>query len=120
MKINNITTIVGTSILGISIILSSFIISSYNFSSKNPDYEAINTSINIVKPLMTINETSEYMNISESQVRKIISTEESILNTSGTYSGMMFPITMIDNEIYVSSAELNEWIKESVQQRKQY
>lgn len=47
---------------------------------------------------MTIQETTKYLNINESQVRTIISTEETMLKTQGSYTGVLFPIFRIGED----------------------
>lgn len=69
---------------------------------------------------MTLQETAEYLNLSESQVKKIISTEQNILNSTNSYSGKMFPFLMIGDVIYVSTDDLQDWIKDAAELRKQF
>jgi len=114
MKHFNLSNIICSVILGIAFITGCFII-------KNPEKPTIsetNKAESLYKPLMTIQETANYLNITEIQVRTIISTEETMLNSTGSYTGMMFPIIRIGNDIYVSTNRLNDWLKEST--RKQY
>ncbi|MEK0316251.1 DNA-binding protein [Cohnella sp. 56] len=122
MKNESFRLLLAATILGVSMIISSVILT-YSKSATNDQTQ----SANIISqeqigsgPLMTIKETSEFMHLTESQIRKIISTEENLLKTSGSYTGKRFPYMTIDNEIYVSTKGLEEWIKESVQQSKQY
>jgi hypothetical protein len=117
LKQFNVSYIICSVILGLSIIVGFLII--------RGDREQINENetkeiVNQYKPLMTIMETAKYLNLTEFQVRTIISTEEEILNNTHTYTGKMFPIIKISNEIYVSTNDLNEWLKDSTSQRKQY
>jgi len=42
------------------------------------------------------------------------------LKTQGAYTGVLFPIIKIGDEIFVSTSVLNDWIKESIQQRKEF
>ena len=114
MKNSNLSNIICSVFLGIAFITGCLIISGNQSSSETIEKENSNP------PLMTIQETADYLNISESQVRAIISFEETILKTSGSYTGKMFPIIKIGNDIFVSSLGLNEWIIESSQQRMQY
>ncbi|MCD9025438.1 helix-turn-helix domain-containing protein [Cohnella silvisoli] len=114
MKQFNFSNVISSVILGIAIIIGCFIFKGDHEKAK------ANEIINSNKPLMTIQETADYLNLSEFQVKTIISSEESMLKASGSYSGMMFPIIKIGNDIYVSANGLNDWLKESTQQRKQY
>ncbi|MCZ8517859.1 MULTISPECIES: helix-turn-helix domain-containing protein [Paenibacillus] len=111
MKSSNFSNIICSVFLAIAFMVGCFIISGGQLSS---------SSNKTYKPLMSIQETADYLNISESQVKAIISSEEKALTTSGSYRGKMLPIIKIGNDIFVSSAGLSEWIKESTEQRKQY
>ncbi|WP_018759008.1 helix-turn-helix domain-containing protein [Paenibacillus terrigena] len=116
MKQLNISAIISSFILGLSIVISGVIISNSGDRELNKD----GTSQKEYKPLMTIKETAEYLNITELQVRTIISSEETMLKTTGTYSSKMFPIFRIGTDIYISTDELKEWLKESTTLRIQY
>ncbi|GIP45569.1 hypothetical protein J45TS6_40280 [Paenibacillus sp. J45TS6] len=112
----NLSNVICSIILGIAIITGCFIIkgSQLSISSATDNNEISN------KALMTIQETAKYLNITESQVHTIISTEETMLKTQGSYTGMLFPIFKIGEDILVSTTLLNDWIKESIQLRKEY
>lgn len=122
MKKESSSLLLAATILGISLIASSFVLAYAKAATKDKTQATDTIAQEQIgsRPLMTIKETSEFMHLTENQVRKIISTEESILKTTGSYTGKMFPYITIDNEIYVSTGELEEWIKQSVQERKQY
>jgi hypothetical protein len=106
-----------STILGVSIIIGCLIV-----RGNHDDLNIKNTKevVNQYKPLMTIKETAEYLNLSEFQVKTIISSEEDMLKNTRTYSGKMFPAIRIGNDTYVSTNDLNEWLKDSTTQRKQY
>lgn len=116
MKQFSLSNVFSAVILGIAIIVGCFIIKGNHATSKSETNGVINSN----KPLMTIQETAEFLNISEIQVKTIISSEETMLKATGSYTGMMFPVIRIGNDIFVSTIGLNDWIKESTQQRKQY
>ncbi|WP_018757198.1 helix-turn-helix domain-containing protein [Paenibacillus terrigena] len=116
MKQLNLSTIISSFILGISIVISGLIIS----NSEQKEVRINEKHQKEYKPLMTIKETSEYLNLSELQVKTIISSEETMLRASGSYTGMMLPIIRIGTDIYISTDELKEWIKQSTTERKQY
>ncbi len=113
-----ITNIICSTIVGISIIAGSLIIRDHREDSTTKESQELVQAT--YKPLMTIEETAEYLNLSEVQIIEIISTEASALEATGSYSGKMFPIIKFENEIYVSTDGLNEWLKEASTQRKQY
>lgn len=115
MKQLNLSSIICSFIIGLSIVTSSVIISNSGDSELNKD----GTSQKEYKPLMTIKETAEYLNITETQVKTIISSEENMLRTTGI-SSKMFPVIRIGTDNYISTDELKEWLKESTTQRLQY
>lgn len=117
MKFKSFSNIICSLIIGISIIVSCVILREYQ---DKPTLDEAKTIENSYKPLMTIAEAAEYLNITEDQVKTIISTEARMLQATGSYTGMMFPIIKIGKDIYVSTDSLGEWLKESSQQRKQY
>ncbi|AIW40941.1 helix-turn-helix domain-containing protein [Paenibacillus sp. FSL M7-0802] len=112
----NLSTIISSFILGLSIVITGLFIS----HSGDRELNKNGTNHKEYKPLMTIKETAGYLNITEPQVRTIISSEENMLETTGSYSGKMFPLIRIGTDIYISTDGLNEWLKESTTQRTQY
>lgn len=111
----NLSNVICSVILGIAIITGCFII-----KESQPSINATKNNEISDKPLMTIQETARYLNITESQVRKIIFTEETMLKRQGSYTGVLFPIIKIADDILVSTSALNDWTKESVQQKKEF
>lgn len=123
MKTFNISSIICSLLLAISIIISSVLIQD---GLKGNDMgglkaNAINhTTSQEIRPLLNIKEASDYLNLTENQIRFIITSEENTLKTMGSYSGKMFPYIKVNNEIFISKADLSEWIKEAASQRKEY
>lgn len=112
MKQLNLSAIICSFLVGLSLVVSSVIIS----QSSDSELKKNGTS---QKPLMTIEETAEYLHITESQVRAIISSEELMLKHKGIDS-MLFPVIRIGNDIFISTDGLQEWLKESVEHRMRY
>lgn len=117
MKFKCFSNIICSIIIGIAIIVSCVILRGYQ---DKPILAETNSLENSYKPLMTIAEAADYLNITEEQVKTIISTEERMLQVTGSYTGMMFPTIKIGEDIYVITDSLSEWLKESSQERKQY
>ncbi len=118
MKQINSSAIISSAIIGLSIVMSSFIVT----GTSGPDAVPVSSaSIPIEnKPLMTIAETAKYLNLTEKQIRTIISSEEQVLKATSSYEGMMFPVIRIEGEIYVGTEELKEWVKQAVSLKKEY
>lgn len=118
MKQFNISSILSATIIGLSIVISSFIVAGINGPDTVPASSA-NMPIED-KPLMNIAETAQYLNLTEKQVRTIISSEAQVLKTTSSYEGMMFPVIRIEGDIYVGTEELKEWVKQAVSLKKEY
>lgn len=117
MKQSNIILLLCSIMLGLSFITGCYLLQEqYNFTKPTVTHEKANEN----KPLMNIKETAEYLSLTELQVKSIITSEERILKQTGSFTGRMFPYIKINNEIFVSRDGLNEWIKESTTQRKEY
>ncbi|MFD1176009.1 helix-turn-helix domain-containing protein [Paenibacillus puldeungensis] len=115
MKQLNLSVVISSFLLGLSIVISSLIIS--NSGDRELNKDKINEKE--YKPLMTIQETAEYLKITESQVKTIISSEDTMLRTSGL-SGKLFPVIRIGTDNYISTEDLKDWLKDSTALRKQY
>jgi len=68
-------------------------------------------NIKIESDVLNLSEVSEYLKMTEEEVKGIILIEEINLNTYGTYTGEMFPYFTVDNKQYFHKEEINEWIK---------
>lgn len=117
MKQFNISLFLSSLILGVSIITGCLLLQE-NFNDK--ELIVTNEITKEPKALLNTKETAEYLNLTEQQVKTIIESENHILSTTNSYHGKMFPYIKIGIEIFVSRDELNEWIKESTTQRKEY
>ncbi|AZN40990.1 DNA-binding protein [Paenibacillus albus] len=71
-------------------------------------------------PVMNLAETAAYLHLTVDEINTIITLEETVLESTGSYTGKMFPYFKIDKEIYVSRDELAAWIKEAATNRMQY
>jgi len=71
-------------------------------------------------PLLNVEQTAEYLNLTKEQVLYIIQSEQKSLSASGSFSGEMFPYFKISDEIYVGRDQLDIWIKDVTIQRREY
>ncbi|MCX7904729.1 MAG: helix-turn-helix domain-containing protein [Caloramator sp.] len=69
--------------------------------------------MNINKKLLTLNEASKYINLSEEEILKIIYEEEKQIITSHGFTGRRFPYLKINDKYYVPKDLLDEWIKDA-------
>ncbi|WNS46653.1 DNA-binding protein [Paenibacillus sp. MMS20-IR301] len=117
MKPFNISLLLSSVVLG-----ASFVTGCYLLAHGQGDREpaAVSAAGSTANPLMTLQEAAEYMNLTEEQVKTIIEFENYTLDLAHSYTGRMFPYIKINNEFLVGRDELDEWIKENTQQRKEY
>ena len=82
-------------------------------SKKNQANEDTNT-------LFDLEELSNYLGMSEEEIKNIMMIEEIMLNQSGHYSGMMFPYFKVDEKYYFYKETIDEWLEEVTTDKKQY
>lgn len=68
-------------------------------------------NVKIESDVLNLSQVSEYLKMTEEEVKGIILIEEIDLNTYGTHTGEMFPYFTVDNKQYFHKEEINEWIK---------
>ncbi|MFS0661392.1 helix-turn-helix domain-containing protein [Niallia alba] len=93
--------------MGISIVLAAFILSDSFLNSAN---NGINKQS--IPDLMTINQLSEYLQISEDSIENIITEddfERAKLSSYDTYK--FIPYLKINNKERFIKSEINEWLK---------
>jgi hypothetical protein len=69
---------------------------------------------------LSLSEAADYLKLSEESIKKIIIQEEQYLKEMGSYSGMMFPYSIVYGEYIFSKHSLDEWVKETTQTRSEY
>lgn len=70
--------------------------------------------------VLGLNEAADYLHLSEEQLIRVINIEKTDLEEDGTFSGMMLPYFTVDGQYYFSKAELDNWLKEVVNEHKEY
>ncbi len=113
MKSINYSNIICSIIIGISIITGSLIVQGFDTDevSNKQDVEMTQS-----KPLMSVKEAAEYLQIPESKVWIIIKAEEGNLATDSK----RFPVVKIESEIYISAIGLDEWLRDLAVLGKEY
>jgi hypothetical protein len=117
MKATHITSIICSLILGISIIIGCVRIAEAN------DYKSlqeVSQESPVDSPLLNVEQAAAYLNVTAEQLNYIIQSEQRTLDTTHTFSGVMFPYFKLNNEIYISKSELTNWIKDITTQRRKY
>ena len=70
--------------------------------------------------VMTLEEASRYLKISEEEIIGIIDTEQENLSKSGSFYGKMFPYFVVNDKTLFYKNEIDLWLKEVVTQKTEY
>lgn len=112
----------GKSMIAASFILGISFIVGCMFLEKNdvPNKEQSDITLGVEKPLLTIEEAADYMQLSVNEIKQIIHSEQTQLTTTGSFSGVMFPYIKVSEKFYISKNELMVWINETSRERREY
>lgn len=114
-----ISSIISSLIIGISIVAASFILQGTEGSKSVPAVTDEAYLVQSESPLMTLEQTAEFLNLTEYQVKNIISAENAVRG-EGVSAGLPFPYIVVQNEIYISKMGLIPWLEEATQERRVY
>ncbi|MBT2760479.1 hypothetical protein [Paenibacillus sp. ISL-20] len=117
MKPLNYSALISSLIMGISIVTASFILQGGEGSKSVPAVADDAYSVQSESPLMTLEQTAEFLNLTESQVKNIISSENA-LRGQGVSEGLPIPYIVVQSEIYVSKIGLISWLEEATRERR--
>ena len=116
MKNNKLWFGVAIIFLGVSIMISGYFIGSAIISA---GMEKSSSEIT-TGPVLNLSQVALYLSMSEKEVSGIIITEKDMLDTMGSFTGMMFPYFIIDKQQYFYKDQIDEWLKEVSGSRKEY
>lgn len=119
VKTLNYSSIISSLIIGISIVAASFILQGTEGSKSVPAVTDEAYLVQSESPLMTLEQTAEFLNLTEYQVKNIISSENA-QRGQGSAAGSPFPYIVVQNEIYISKMGLISWLEEATQERRVY
>lgn len=110
-------------LLPISIIIFAFgmFLSSIYFGysiQKGSNIQVENAAVN--SSVMNISEVANYLGMTEEEVQGIINTEKNMLESRGSYTGIMFPYFIVNDKLYFYKEQIDEWLKDTSIQRKEY
>lgn len=112
---------IGLIALSISIFFSSLFIGySLQTYNKSKDTVVSSSKTNIESEILTISELAEYMKLSEDEIKGIIDLEQEELHKWHSFTGIMFPYIIVNEKYYFYKSSVNEWIKESVRDARDY
>ncbi|MDU5105737.1 hypothetical protein [Clostridium sp.] len=113
---NNKSLLISIVTLTLCIMLSS-IWSGYSIQ-KSTNIQKQDSVIN--SNVFTISQVAEYIRMTEEEVQGIIDTEEIELDTTGSFSGIMFPYFIVNEKQYFYKEKIDEWLKEVSNEHREY
>lgn len=72
------------------------------------------------KVFINMSEASQLLGLSDDEMNSIITAERTVLETTGSFTGMMFPYVLIDGKYYFEQTKLLLWAQESATFRRIY
>lgn len=120
LKALNYGSIISSLIIGSSIVSASFILQGTEGSKSVPAVADEAYLVQSESPLMTLEQTAEFLNLTEYQVKNIISAENAVRGQERAAAGSRFPYIVVQNEIYISKMGLISWLEEATQERRVY
>ncbi|WP_339188811.1 hypothetical protein MKX33_02575 [Paenibacillus sp. FSL R5-0490] len=118
MKSIPLSILLASVILGISFIIGCILLTTQERNSELT--QAAEQKVPIDRALMTIQETAEYLSMTEEQVMSIIKAEQGSFTVSGFFDGRMFPFIKIQDNFFVSRVELDLWVQEASASHRRY
>lgn len=85
---------------------------------KGSNIQVENAAVN--SSVMNISEVANYLGMTEEEVQGIINTEKNMLESRGSYTGIMFPYFIVNDKLYFYKEQVDEWLKDISIQRKEY
>lgn len=118
MKSIPFSILLASVILGISFIIGCVLLTNQGRNSEPT--QAVEQEVPNDKALLTIQETAEYLSMTEEQVMSIIKAEQGSLTVAGFFDGKMFPFIKVQDKFFVSRIELEMWTQESSASHRRY
>lgn len=113
---NNKLLSISIIILAVGMFLSSIY---FGYSiQKGSNIQVENAAVN--SSVMNISEVANYLGMTEEEVQGIINTEKNMLESRGSYTGIMFPYFIVNDKLYFYKEQIDEWLKDTSIQRKEY
>ncbi|WP_458125931.1 hypothetical protein [Paenibacillus sp. Z3-2] len=118
MKSIPLSIFLASVILGISFIIGCILVT--NQGSNSELNQAAEQKVPNDKVLLTMQETAEYLSMTEEQVMSIIKAEQGSFTVSGFFDGRMFPFIKVQDNFFVSRVELDLWVQEASASHRRY
>ncbi|PAB57384.1 MerR family transcriptional regulator [Anaeromicrobium sediminis] len=114
MKINY-NILFGCLIISIGIIIQGYIVNLNTDTSLNN--ERIN---NRYEGVLDMNEATEYLNMNESEIKRLITIEKYQLEKYKTFTGEMLPYFQVGDKYYFYKETLDRWLTDITEDRRKY
>ncbi|MEO2214488.1 MULTISPECIES: hypothetical protein [Paenibacillus] len=118
MKSVTLSILLSSVVLGISFIIGCTILTTHERNSELTQAEE--QVVPNDKVLLTMQETAEYLSMTEEQVMSIIKAEQGSFTVSGFFDGRMFPFIKVQDQFFVSRVELDLWVQEASASHRRY
>jgi hypothetical protein len=117
-------SIINTSIIAIALIISAFVVSKgfdIEIEIEADEKEFSKYEEKSSHPLLlSMEEASEILGLTEKQIKKIIVAEESALEQRGSFTGTMFPYIKINGEYYFNKESIIMWVNDNAAMKREY
>ncbi|MGO4730478.1 hypothetical protein [Paenibacillus sp. 2KB_22] len=118
MKSVTLSILLSSVVLGISFIIGCIILTTHERNSELT--QAVEQVVPNDKVLLTMQETAEYLSMTEEQVTSIIKAEQGSFTVSGFFDGRMFPFIKVQDQFFVSRVELDLWVQDASASHRRY
>ncbi|PRA08733.1 MULTISPECIES: DNA-binding protein [unclassified Paenibacillus] len=118
MKSVPFSILIASFILGISFIIGCILLTTQERNSELT--QAAEQEVPTEKALLTMQETAEYLSMTEEQVMSIIKAGQGSFTVSGFFDGRMFPFIKVQDQFFVSRVELDLWVQEASASHRRY
>ncbi|WP_339303375.1 hypothetical protein [Paenibacillus sp. FSL R5-0519] len=118
MKSVPFSILLSSVVLGICFIIGCIILTTHERNSELT--QAVEQVVPNDKVLLTMQETAEYLSMTEEQVMSIIKAEQGSFKVAGFFDGRMFPFIKVQDQFFVSRVELDLWVQEASASHRRY
>lgn len=120
MKWRYLSNIICCLLIGGSIIIGCVLLSETEEETSRITNSPVNSEESTPPLLLTTTEAAELLNMTEVELKFIISHEKKMLSTYGSHSGMMMPFISVQGTPYISKDGLTEWVKQNTEMQNEY
>lgn len=105
-------------VLAVSIILGPLFIG-YTVIKSLDSNNAVQTSVD-KRTTFNLEQVADYLNMTQDDVLGIIQTEKQLLDSTGSFTGTMFPYFTVNKVKYFDKSEIDSWLAEVASEHREY